>query len=118
METILQKIKKSFDKEQKAFVYYSIISVINKLGLTKRQIQLLAFTAIRGSITNPAAKSDFCTKYDSSLGTINNMISDLREMGIFIKTGNKISINPVLNHNFDKDIIITTCLTTNPEPLV
>lgn len=118
MEHIIQKIRKELTKEEIAYCYYSTISRINKIGLRNREVQLLSFTALRGGITNPAAKKDFCTKYGSSLATINNMISRLIQLNIFVKKGNKISITPALNLDFNKNIVLQLCLMINPQPSV
>jgi hypothetical protein len=48
---IVQKLKKAegdaFDVAQR---YYTIISAINDLKLTERELQLTAFTAVKGNI--------------------------------------------------------------------
>jgi len=106
METTIQKLRKQTADIDRAIIYYSILSLVNNIGLTKRQIQLLAFTAVRGGITNPAAKQDFCEKYDSSPGTINNIIKDLKKVGIFVKKGSKIAINPAISLNFKNNLIL------------
>jgi hypothetical protein len=116
METIIQKIRKELSREDVAYSYYAIISSINKLGLTDRELQLLSFTALRGGITNPAAKKDFCEKYNSSLATINNMISKLRRLGVFVKKGNKISIHTAISLDFNKNIVLQLCLMINQPP--
>ena len=118
MEHIIQKIRKELTREEIAYCYYSLISSVNQLGLRKKEIQLLTFTAIRGGITNPAAKKDFCEKYDSCFGTINNIIGRLTKLGIFVKKGNKISIAPALSLDFNKNIVIQLCLMINPPPSI
>lgn len=112
MET-LQKIQKSFDKEKLAYKYYAIISELNDLGLDNRCLELLSFTAIRGSITNPSAKKDFCTRYNTSIGTIYNCISVLTRKNILIKSGNKISIHPSILLDFNNDLVLNICLKKN-----
>ena len=70
METnkyILQKLKKSVNSEfERAEMYYGVLSLVNNLGLTEREIQLIAFTAIRGNITNANVRNEFCKKHNSS----------------------------------------------------
>jgi len=112
METI-QKISKTYTKEKLVNNYYSIISVLNDLKLTPMEINLLSFTAIRGGITNPAAKQEFCEKYDSNPGTIYNCISKLTRKGLFIKKGNKISIHPSLLLEFN-NLTLNICMKINP----
>ena len=113
MDNIIQILNKETSKENVAYLYYSIISELNDLKLSKRDLQLLSFTSIRGGITNPAAKEDFCKQYGSSLATINNIISKLRRLGIFVKKGNKISINKQISIDFNKNIFLKICLMKN-----
>lgn len=112
----VQKIKKSYDAQmQKAIAYYSVISVLNNLSLTTRELQLLAFTALRGSITNPAAREDFCQQYDTSQATINNLISKLKKLKIFIKDGgNKIRVNPAIALDFNNPVVLQITLNSSP----
>jgi hypothetical protein len=103
--SITQKLKnKSEDKYLLAEKYYSILSAVNNLKLTQREIQLIAFTAIRGNISYANIRKEFCEKYESTSPTINNIISKLKKLGIFIKDGTKVKVNPVIILPFDKDI--------------
>lgn len=108
METnITQKLKnKSEDKYLLAEKYYSILSAVNNLKLTQREIQLIAFTAIRGNISYANIRKEFCEKYDSTSPTINNIISKLKKLGIFIKDGTKVKVNPIIILPFDKDVTL------------
>lgn len=116
MAVIVQKIKKTGKAQiDVAIAYYSVISVLNDLGLTTRELQLLAFTAIRGSITNPAAREDFCQTYKTSQATINNLISKLRKLKVFVKEQNKIRVNPAIALDFSKPVILQVVLNRNGE---
>ena len=110
METnkyILQKLKKSVNSEfERAEVYYSVLSLVNNLGLTEREIQLIAFTAIRGNITNANVRNEFCKKHNSSYNTIKNIVWKLKKYGIFTKQNNKIKINPVICLDFNKPLTL------------
>jgi len=110
--SITQKLKnKSEDKYLLAEKYYSILSAVNNLKLTQREIQLIAFTAIRGNISYANIRKEFCEKYDSTSPTINNIISKLKKLGIFIKDGTKVKVNPIIILPFDKDITLEIKLT-------
>jgi len=102
---IVQKLKKvepdDFVLAQK---YYSILSILNNLGLTDREIQLVAFTAIKGNISYKHLREEFCKKYNTSSPTINNIISKLKKMQVFIKDGGKVKVNPVIILKFNNDI--------------
>lgn len=109
---IVQKLKKvepdNFVLAQK---YYSILSILNNLGLTEREIQLVAFTAIKGNISYKHLREEFCKKYNTSSPTINNIISKLKKMQMFIKDGGKVKVNPVIILKFNNDIKLEINLT-------
>ena len=109
---IVQKLKTSVsDAYVAAEKYYSLLSSLNQLKLTQREIQLIAFTAIKGNISYANIRQEFCEKYKSSPPTINNIISKLKKMGIFVKDGTKVKVNPIILLNFEKNIVLQITLT-------
>ena len=82
--------------------YYAILSVINDIQLTKRELQLVAFTAIKGNISYTNYRKEFSSLYDSSSPTINNMISKLKKNNVLVKDNNKIKVNPLIQLDFEK----------------
>ena len=109
---ILQRMKKQeADNFSLAEKYYSILSAVNNLKLTQREIQLIAFTAIRGNISYANIRQEFCEKYKTTSPTINNIISKLKKVGIFVKDGSKVKVNPVIILPFDKDVTLEIKLT-------
>ena len=109
---IVQKMKK---QEQDVFSvaekYYSILSAVNNLKLTQREIQLVAFTAIRGNISYANIRKEFCEKYNSTGPTINNIISKLKKIYVLVKDGTKVKVNPKIILDFNKDITLEIKLT-------
>lgn len=103
VQKFLSKIEDNYAMAEK---YYSVLSTINGLKLTQREIQLVAFTAIRGNISYSSIREDFCKKYNSTSPTINNIISKLKRIGVFVKDGSKIKVNPVIILNFSNDITL------------
>lgn len=100
--------------------YYGLISSLNDLFLTEREIQLIAFSAIKGSISLPHVREEFCQLYNSSAATINNMLSSrLRKMGIFVKDIHKNDVvNPQLALDFSKPIVLQVSLSVpKKEPI-
>jgi DNA-binding MarR family transcriptional regulator len=90
--------------------YYRILSSVNDLKLTNREIQLIAFAAMKGNISYANIRKEFCEKYNSTSPAINNIISKLKKMGVFVKDGTKVKVNPLILLNFDKDIILQISL--------
>lgn len=102
---IVQRIKKQTDDNfVLAEKYYSMLSILNDLRLTQREIQLVSFTANKGNISYKHLREEFCTKYGTSSPTINNMIARLKKLGVFVKIDSKIKVNPVILLDFKKDI--------------
>ena len=113
-KTIVQKLKK---QEQDVYAsaqrYYGVMSAINSLSLTERELQLVAFTAVKGNISYKNIRDEFCEKYSSSAPTINNLISKLKKIGVFVKDGSKVKVNPVISLNFENDIVLEIKITSN-----
>lgn len=104
---IVQRLKKVVDSDMElAMKYYSILSAINNLHLTEREIQLIAFTAIKGNITYANVREEFCKTYKSTSPSINNIISKLKKVGIFIKENGKVKVNPIITIDFKKDLTL------------
>ena len=106
METqIVQQVEKSLeDKYTLAQKYYAILSAINNLQLTKREIELVAFTAVKGSISYANNRTEFCEKYNTTTATINNIVSKLKKVGVFVKEKGKIHVNPYIVVDFEKNL--------------
>ena len=86
--------------------YYAILSAINDLKLTQREIQLIAFTAIKGNLSYKHFREEFCIKHDTTNPTINNIISKLKKVGVLVKEGTKVKVNPAIVLKFDNDITL------------
>lgn len=113
METqIVQQVEKRLDNEYMlAEKYYAILSAINNLQLTKREIELVAFTAVKGSISYANHRAEFCEKYNTTTATINNIVSKLKKSSVFIKGDGKIQVNPIIVVNFKKNLNLVIKLT-------
>ena len=100
-QTLLHKVTSEREIAEK---YYSLLSVVNNLGLAKSEIQLVAFTAIKGNITYANVRKEFCTTYNTTSATINNIVSKLKKKKIFLKKGKIIYVNPIITIDFKKDL--------------
>lgn len=115
---IVQSLKKVVDTDmQLAEKYYSILFTINNLHLTEREIQLIAFTAIKGNITYANVREEFCKTYNSTSPTINNIVSKLKRLGIFIKENGKVKVNPKIIIDFKKDLMLNIKLVHEEAPI-
>jgi hypothetical protein len=112
-KTIVQKLQRPITDIYKfAEMYYTILADVNSLPLTQRDIELIAFTAIKGNISYANLREEFCQKYGSSLGTINNMISKLKKLYVLVREGNKLKVNPsICFKSFDNNLTLVITLT-------
>ncbi len=109
---ILQKLRKVEDSAvSKAERYYSILSAVNGLKLTHRELQLIAFTAVKGNISYANIRKEFCELHSTTGPTINNIISKLKKVGVLVKDGTKVKVNPVIVLDFTRDISLEIKLT-------
>lgn len=124
MNIIVQKLKKDSVRSPEAMAekYYSLLSELNDFRLTEREIQLIAFTAVKGNITDSTNRNDFCLMYNTSIPTINNIVSKLKKFGILVKNNDssnnkQIVVNPKINLDFSKNLHLVISLkhdeTTN-----
>ncbi len=108
---LFQKIKKEYSNEWEiANVYFSLLSELNGFKLTQRELELMAFTAIRGTISYAVMREEFCEMFNTSLPTINNIISKLKRMGILVKDNGKVKVHPVFNIDFKKNVVLQISL--------
>lgn len=99
---------------EKAIKYYSILSLLNNLSLTRKQVELLAFTSVRGTITSPSARQEFVQTFQSSLASLENTKNKLKRGGWLVEIDKKYRVNPRVNLDFSKDIVLQiNLLTTN-----
>lgn len=107
MKVILQKLKKEENSDYLlAERYYTLLSAVNDLKLTTREIQLIAFAAIKGNISYANIRQEFCEKYGTTNPSINNIISRLKKMGVLVKDGTKVKVNPKILLNFENDVTL------------
>ena len=109
---VVQKMKRTEASTiEMARKYYTLLSAINDLKLTDRELQLVSFTALKGNISYAANREEFCSTYDSSQQTINNLIYKLKKMGVLIKEAGKIKVSPSILLNFENNIVLQIALT-------
>lgn len=106
-EVLVQKLAKHYDKKlDTAIAYYSLLSTLQELNLQRREIELLAFTAVRGTITPPAARREFTERFGSSLATIENVKGKLIRKDLLRKTGDMYRVNPAIALDFSRPIVM------------
>lgn len=113
-EVVIQTLQKNHEIAlDKAITYYSVLCTLNNIKLQKRQLELLAFTAIRGTITPQSAREEFAKLFDTSLDTIENLKGQLTKMGLLINDNKMYRVNPEIMLDFSKPIFLIINLTQN-----
>jgi hypothetical protein len=113
VQTLLRRVDDDYAMAEK---YYSLLSTVNDLRLTTREIQLIAFTAVNGNISYSSIREEFCKKFNSTSPTINNMISKLKKVKVFVKDGSKVKVNPLILLNFKDNIKLEIKVEHNERP--
>lgn len=117
---VTQKIRKSYpDRLDVAVKYYGVISLLNNIHLTKREVELVAFTAVKGSISAGGAREEFVRRFNSSKSTVNNMIADLQKdvegerPALLVKNGSRITVIPRLQVDFQAPLHLNIHLSAH-----
>lgn len=107
MKVIVQKIQRKVDSDiEKAIKYYSVIFALNNIRIPQKQLYLLAYTAARGSITSPAARSEFVRMFNSSLASLENMKQELVKAGLLVKIDKKYKVSPRIALDFSNNVVL------------
>lgn len=110
VEANFQRIAKSYKSEfEIAKKYYTIIFALNDIHITKNELNLIAFTAIHGTLSTPPIREQFRKEFDIPQASVYNMIGKLKKLNILISDrDNKLRINPIILPNFSlhTDIIL------------
>ena len=113
---IVQKLRrKGVDNFEVAMMYFSLLSSLNSLALTERELQLLSFTAIKGNMTLGNVKEEFCRTFDTTFATIANIVYKLKKQHLLVKEEGKIKVNKILGLNFNDGITLNIILENGAE---
>lgn len=117
-EILVKTIRKRFDdKIEAGITWFTFITTINGMRLTPRQLQLMAFINVRGTISSTSAKEEFCKLFNSSTATVSNMVSELSVLRLLVKEKSKTRVNPTLRVDFNRDFVVRFYMSVRePEP--
>lgn len=107
MKVIVQKIKKEVSSDlDRAIKYYSVLCAVKDIKLSRRQLELLAFIAVKGTISSPAVRREFVNTFNSSLASLENLKGKLVRKGWLVEVDRKYRVSPGLTADFSKDMIL------------
>ena len=111
---ITQKLRRRLpDEFGIAVAYFSLISSLNSLALTERELQLMAFTAVRGNMSLGNVKTEFCERFSTTFPTISNIVYKLKKQGLLIKEDGRVKVNKMFPSNFKDGITLNVILEIN-----
>jgi len=112
--SLIQKIKKTVKSPyERAYKYFSILSVINDLNLTKKELEVVSYTAIKGNIALNDNKNEFYKTFGGTAFTLNNNISFLKKKGLLVKEKNVIKVVKIINLDFNLDLYLLINIKNN-----
>jgi hypothetical protein len=100
---IVQRLKKTLDGDfQIAKRYYELVSAVNTIQLTNREVELIASMAVSGA--DKFDKKEFCNTHDTTIATVNNMVAKLMKKGVLMKSSKNTIVNPLICLDFSRDV--------------
>jgi len=122
VEVVYQKIESNLNSSfELAKTYYTILFELNKIHLTKNELNFVAFFATNGTASTPSLKKIFCERFSISNESIYNIISKLKKFNILYKDEDlKVRVNKNIIPDFSKDLLLSIKLNndTNKEQQV
>jgi len=108
MEAFFQQIIQKYDTDfEIARKYYVILFALNNLKITHKELDLVAYCAVHGTISTPPVRNEFMRIFNVPKNSVYNMISELKKLNILFKDkDNKIRINPQILPDFNKKELI------------
>lgn len=104
---VVQKIIKKYEKAiDRAIAYYSVLFTLSNMKLTKKEIELVAFIAVRGTITPLPARDEFISQFGSSKASMENIKGRLVKKKILIRQNKMYRVNPKIALDFDNPILL------------
>lgn len=74
--------------------YIHIVCIVNNIHVAKKELDLLAFTALNRDISSGGKKEEFIKQFNSSVQTVSNMIFSLKKKGLLQAVEGKTKLNP------------------------
>lgn len=118
MATPIQRIHKEYKSTfEVARRYYKIIFELNNLHITPKELDLVAFSAINGTISTPPVREQFIKEFNIPIGSIYNMSAKLQKSGVLVKDkDDKIRVHPSILPDFTQgDLMLVIKLDNGSE---
>jgi len=91
---------------------------INGMHLSPTELDLVAFSAVNGTLSTPPLRGEFLEKFNLSENYLNTILPKLRKQGLLVKDDNKkMRVNPKILIDFKEDIRLEIKLVTDNQPI-
>lgn len=101
------KIRKTFKDEMDFTVkFYTLLNVLNNLKLTPLEIKVIAYVAVKGSISRGNPMEKFVSLLGSTYKSVSKTVNKLTRQGILIQKNRKTAINPSLVFNINGGVAL------------
>ena len=103
---IVQRIEKKCSSDiDIAVKYYAVLFCLNGIHLSPLKIKIIAFTAVRGSMSYH--RKEFIEIFDSSSASLENAKSELMKTDFLVKIAGKTRVNPMLEMDFSENLLLS-----------
>lgn len=90
-----------------AILYYRTLFSLNNIHIRPRELELISFTAVRGTLSTPPIREEFMELYKINKSHLHYLIHQLNKKGILIKKEGKWRVNPKIHPDFSQSIRLT-----------
>ena len=109
MAVILQKIRKSEpDPYKKSLMYFRVLFGVNDIHLSKREMEVISFAAVRGNVSSAGAQLELMERFGLTANAKHCIVSALKKKGFLMKgRDGKIRLVPsLLTIDFSNDLFL------------
>jgi len=115
-QDISQECSSEFDCAKR---YYSMLFAIKGWHLSPKELDLISFSAVHGTLSTPPLRDEFLQTFNVKENYLNMILPKLRKQGFLVKgEDKKLRVNPKILHpslSFKEDILLIIKLNNAPE---
>ncbi len=103
MECFVQKFKRTLSPKERVKRYYIVLTAFNDIHLSSQQLELLVFIVEKKLLTTETRR-EFAALHNTTTGTVDNLVSRLKKLGMLEDTSEGLAINPYAMPPIDRTI--------------
>ncbi len=90
-----QNLRRKYGKLKRAKVYFSVLSALNDLKLTGKEVEFLAWLALHGEPHDESVQASFIEEFQSTASSFEAIMYKLRQKGLLLRKDRKMILQPV-----------------------